>query len=57
MGDVVRIYRRHRQDDADIRRAELLVDHGPIPDKSAQPEIALDQGRQGFERSSSLNGG
>src|SRR3954447_2272252 len=32
--------------DRDVHRVELVVDHGPVADESAEPQIALDQRRQ-----------
>ena len=36
--------------DADIGRVELLVDHRAVPDKSADPQVTLDQRRQPGQR-------
>ena len=44
--DVARAIDDFRQDDADVGRAELPVDHRAVADERAEAEIALDQRRQ-----------
>ena len=38
-----------RHDDQDIRRAELMIDHGTVADESAEAQIPFDQRRQGAQ--------
>src|ERR1700730_17269524 len=49
MLDVARVDRRHRQHDQHVGGAELTVDHGAVADRCAEPQIALDQRRQGMQ--------
>ena len=50
MGEIAGLDLLDRQDDQDVGGAELVVDDGAVADIGAEPEIALDQRRQRFQR-------
>ena len=50
MTKVARVYVFYRKNDQDIRRSELMVDHGSVTNECAKPQIPLDQRRQRLKR-------
>ncbi len=56
MVDVAGVDGLDRQDHQHVRRAELMVDHGPVADRGAEAQIALDQRRQRMQRGHRFTG-